>query len=75
MSRNIEEALQEIVEENYSRKVPERWNIQYSGNTKLEFKENDSVKSRVENILSHKDEVNVYGLNFEVNGKEVTVSD
>lgn len=75
MSRNIEEALQEIVEENYSRKVPERWNIQYSGNTKLEFKENDSVKSRVENILSHKDDVNIYGLNFKVNGKEVTIDD
>lgn len=75
MSKNIEEALQEIVEKNYSKRVPENWNIQYSGNTKLEFQENDSVKNRVENILSHKDDINIYGLNFKVNGKEVTVSD
>lgn len=75
MSRNIEDALKEIIEENYSKKVPENWNIQYSGNTQLQFSNSDSVKSRVENILSHKNDVDIYGLNFKVNGKEVTVDD
>lgn len=75
MSKNIEEALQEIVEKKYSKKIPENWNIQYSGSTKLEFKESDSIGNRVKNILSHKEEVDVYGLNFKVNGKEVVLHD
>jgi len=75
MSRNIEEALKEIVENKYSKKIPENWNLQYSGNTKLEFSKSDSVKTRVENILSHKEEVDIYGLNFKVSGKEVTIDD
>lgn len=75
MNDCIVEALQEIVEKNYSRKIPENWNIQYSGNTKLNFKESDSVKSRVENILSHKDEVNLYGLNFTVDNQEHTIDE
>lgn len=75
MNDCIVEALQEIVEKNYLRKIPENWNIQYSGNTKLNFKESDSVKSRVENILSHKDEVNLYGLNFTVDNQEHTIDE
>lgn len=75
MSKNIEEALQEIVEKNYSKKIPETWNIQYSGNTKLNFKDTDSIQNRIENILTHKNEVDIYGLNFKVKGKEYSIND
>lgn len=75
MTDCIIEELEKITKSDYSNKTPDFWNIQYSGKTKLNFEDNDSVKSRIENILSHKDEVNLYGLNFKVENEEVTIDE
>lgn len=75
MSKHIEQALEQVKEMGYSKQVPDSWKLQYSGETKLEFQKNQSLESRVNSILEAKDNVNIFGLNFKVNGQEHWIDD
>ena len=72
MSSDMEKELSKLTTSN---DTPESFKVQYSGEIQLDFSNTKTLGSKVEKILSAKDEIDVYGINWVVQGKEHSIDD
>ena len=74
MTTGMKQLLCDIINSPEGQKVPQDWRVQYSGQ-KLYFNEDESLASRCSTILTSNHFIDLYGINYKLDGVEYSLDD